>query len=70
MRAYITSITRATTVRPTSGKPLTVSGKITDRYVKRRRTYIDYYLEVRAQDGRLVTTYTDKTLLKYTPDEV
>ena len=44
--------------------------KITDKYVKRRRTYIDYYLEVRAQDGRLVTTYTDKTLLKYTPDEV
>jgi MaoC dehydratase-like protein len=52
------------------GETLTVSGRITDRYVKRRRTYIDYYLEVRAQDGRLVTTYTDKTLLKYTPDEV
>ena len=51
------------------GETLTVSGKITDKYVKRRRTYIDYYLEVRAQDGRLVTTYTDKTLLKYTPEE-
>jgi hypothetical protein len=52
------------------GETLTDSGKITDKYVKRRRTYIDYYLEVRAQDGRLITTYTDKTLLKYTPDEV
>jgi hypothetical protein len=36
--------------------------------VKRGRTYIDYYLEVRTADGRLVTTYTDKTLLKYEPE--
>jgi hypothetical protein len=36
--------------------------------VKRGRTYIDYYLEVRTSDGRLVTTYTDKTLLKYEPE--
>ena len=50
------------------GETLTVSGKITDRYVKRSRTYIDYYLEVRTSDGRLVTTYTDKTLLKYQKD--
>jgi hypothetical protein len=50
------------------GETLTVSGKITDKYVKRGRTYINYYLEVRAGDGRLVTTYTDKTLLKYTPE--
>jgi hypothetical protein len=50
------------------GETLTVSGKITDKYVKRGRTYIEYYLEVRAGDGRLVTTYTDKTLLKYTPE--
>jgi hypothetical protein len=50
------------------GETLTVSGKITDKYVKRRRTYIDYYLEVRTSDDRLVTTYTDKTLLKYEPD--
>jgi hypothetical protein len=47
------------------GERLTVSGRITDKYVKRGRTYIDYYLEVRTADGRLVTTYTDKTLLKY-----
>lgn len=50
------------------GERLVVSGKITDRYVKRGRTYIDYYLEVRTADGRLVTTYTDKTLLKYRPE--
>ena len=36
--------------------------------MKRGRTYIDYYLEVRTSDGRLVTTYTDKTLLKYEPE--
>ncbi len=50
------------------GERLIVSGRITDRYVKRGRTYIDYYLEVRTSDGRLVTTYTDKTLLKYEPE--
>ena len=50
------------------GERLVVSGRITDRYVKRGRTYIDYYLEVRTSDGRLVTTYTDKTLLKYEPE--
>jgi hypothetical protein len=50
------------------GERLVVSGRITDRYVKRGRTYIDYRLEVRTSDGRLVTTYTDKTLLKYAPD--
>jgi len=38
------------------------------RYIKRGRTYIDYYLEVRTSDDRLVTTYTDKTLLKYQKD--
>lgn len=51
------------------GERLIVSGRITDRYVKRGRTYIDYALEVRTSDGRLVTTYTDKTLLKYAPDK-
>jgi len=50
------------------GETLIVSGKITDKYVKRGRTYINYYLEVRTGDGRLVTTYTDKTLLRYEPD--
>jgi hypothetical protein len=51
------------------GETLIVSGEITDRYVKRGRTYIDYRLEVRTADGRLVTTYTDKTLLKYAREE-
>lgn len=51
------------------GERLIVTGKITDKYVKRGRTYIDYYLEVHTADGRLVTTYTDKTLLKYEKSE-
>ena len=51
-----------------AGERLIISGRITDRYQKRGRTYIDYELEVRTSDGRLVTTYTDKTLLKYAPD--
>lgn len=51
-----------------AGERLIVSGKITARYVKRGRTYIDYYLEVRTSDGRLVTTYTDKTLLRFEPE--
>jgi hypothetical protein len=52
------------------GETLIVSGNITDRYIKRERDYLDYYLEVRTKDGRLVTTYTDKTLLRYKPVEV
>ncbi len=47
------------------GERLVVSGKITNKYIKRGRQYIDYYLEVRTSDGRLVTTYTDTTLLRY-----
>ena len=50
------------------GERLVVSGRITDKYVKRSREYIDYYLEVRTSNGRLVTTYTDKTLLRYEPE--
>ena len=45
-----------------------VSGHIVDKYVKRGRTYLWYYLEVRTSDGRLVTTYNDQTLLRYRPD--
>ena len=47
------------------GERLIVSGRITNKYVKRGRQYIDYSLEVRTSDGRLVTTYTDTTLLRY-----
>ncbi len=52
------------------GETLICSGRITDRYIKRGRTYIDYYLEVRIKaDDRLIVTYTDKTLLKYAIEE-
>jgi hypothetical protein len=51
------------------GEKLIVSGKITDRYIKRGRDYLEYYLEVKTSDGRLVTVYTDKTLLAYKPVE-
>lgn len=50
------------------GEQLIVSGRILDKYVKRGRTYLMYELDVRTSDGRLVTTYTDRTLLKYEPD--
>ncbi len=50
------------------GERLVVGGRITDKYTKRGREYIDYYLEVRTSDGRLVTTYEDKTLLRYEPE--
>ena len=49
------------------GERLTVSGRIGDRYVTRGRTYLLYEMEVRAADGRLVTVYTDRTLLQYAP---
>ena len=47
------------------GERLVVSGRIVDKYVKRGRTYLWYYLEVATADGRLVTTYNDQTLLRY-----
>jgi hypothetical protein len=49
------------------GERLVISGRIVDKYVKRGRTYLWYYLETRTKDGRLVTTYNDRTLLKYKP---
>jgi hypothetical protein len=51
------------------GERLIVSGKITDKYIKRGRPYLEYYLEVRTAEGRLVTTYTDKTLLRYKKEQ-
>ena len=51
------------------GEELVVSGKIVDKYVKRGRTFLCYYLEVHTKDGRLITTYNDKTLLRYKPNE-
>lgn len=51
------------------GERLVVSGRIVDKYVKRGRTYLWYYLETRTKDGRLVTTYNDRTLLRYASAE-
>jgi hypothetical protein len=47
------------------GEELVVTGRITERYVKRDRVYLRYAMEVKTADGRLVTEYTDRTLLKY-----
>lgn len=47
------------------GETVVCTGHIVDKYVKRERTYLWYYLEVRTGDGRLVTTYNDRTLLRY-----
>ena len=47
------------------GERLIVSGRITDKYESRGRTYIRYEMEVRTADGRLITSYFDRTLLKY-----
>jgi hypothetical protein len=44
-----------------------ITGRILDRYTRRDRVYLHYQMEVRTADGRLVTEYTDRTLLKYLP---
>jgi hypothetical protein len=49
------------------GEKVVVSGRIVDKYLKRERTFLHYYLEVKTSDGRLVTTYNDLTLLRYKP---
>lgn len=51
------------------GETIVVSGHIVEKYTKRGRTYLWYYLEARTGDGRLVTTYNDRTLLRYRPEE-
>ena len=51
------------------GETLVVSGRIVERYMKRGRPYLHYYLEVRTKDGRLVTTYNDLTCLRYKQEE-
>ncbi len=47
------------------GDELVVSGRVIDKYWKRGRQYLSYELEVNTTDGRLVTTYHDKTVLDY-----
>lgn len=49
------------------GEELVITGRILERYVKRDRVYLHYGLEVHTADGRLVTEYTDRTVLKYRP---
>jgi hypothetical protein len=52
------------------GEKLIVTGHIVDKYVKRGRPYLWYYLEVKTSDGRLVTTYNDLTCLRYKTEGV
>jgi hypothetical protein len=52
------------------GEELVVTGRILERYLKRGRVYLHYQMEVHAADGRLVTEYTDRTLLKYRPGDL
>jgi hypothetical protein len=47
------------------GERLVVTGHIVDKYILRERQYLWYYLEVHTADGRLVTTYNDRTLLRF-----
>ncbi|HTC07575.1 MAG TPA: hypothetical protein VK726_02250 [Acetobacteraceae bacterium] len=47
------------------GEKLIVTGHIVDKYVLRDRQYLWYFLEVQTADGRLVTTYNDRTLLRF-----
>jgi hypothetical protein len=51
------------------GERLVVSGRIVEDYMKRGRPYLHYYLEVHTKDGRLVTTYNDRTCLRYKQEE-
>ncbi len=50
------------------GERFVVTGKIVDLYEKRGRRFLVYEIEVRTSDGRLITTYTDTTLLRYKTD--
>lgn len=52
------------------GEDIVVSGRIVDKYVKRGREYIYYDLKVETGDGRLITTYRDRTLLRFRTDAV
>lgn len=51
------------------GEELVISGEITEKYQRRGREYIRYRLTVETADGRLVTTYTDRTLLRFLSEE-
>jgi len=51
-----------------AGEEIVVSGRIVERYQKRGRDYLHYELRVETADGRLITTYNDRTLLAYNPE--
>lgn len=51
------------------GEELVISGRIKERYELRGRTFLRYELEVHTGDGRLITTYLDRTLLRYRKEE-
>jgi hypothetical protein len=51
------------------GEELVVSGRVADRYARRGRDYLLYELEVRTADGRLVTEYRDRTVLRYRKED-
>ena len=47
------------------GDTITVSGRIVDKFIRNGRPFLHYYLEARTGDGRLITTYNDRTCLRY-----
>lgn len=51
------------------GDRIKVSGRITDRYWKRGREFIDYEIHVDHADGRKAAVYHDTTLLRYRKNE-
>ncbi len=51
------------------GEEIVVTGRIADKYIRREREFLHYEIEVSTADGRLVTTYKDRTLLRYRKTE-
>ena len=49
-----------------TGERLTVGGRVTQRYVKREREYVEIEMQLRAAaDGRLLVAYRDTVILAY-----
>ncbi len=51
------------------GEEIVLTGRIIDKYVRKGRQYLSYEIEVKTGDGRPVTTYHDRTLLRYRTEE-
>jgi hypothetical protein len=48
------------------GEPLTVVGKVTDRYTKRGRDYVVMEIDLRVRsDDRLLVHYRDTAIMAY-----